>query len=202
MTTRGGLKALGRGLASILVMPALASYWLRSYILGADRALEGSTQALALWPGLPGQYLRRAFLACVLEYCAPSATIEFGTIFSQVGARIAENAYIGPHCHIGLAHIERGALIAASVHIPSGAHTHGISEVAAPIREQERQRIPVRIGEGSWVGSAAVVMADVGRDTVVGAGAVVTKNLPDNVVAGGVPARVIRQRFDQAPRPV
>ena len=54
--------------------------------------------------------------------------------------------------------------------------------------------MPVRIGAGRGSGSAAVVMADVGRDTVVGAGAVVTKPLPDAVVAAGVPASVLRSR--------
>jgi acetyltransferase-like isoleucine patch superfamily enzyme len=44
------------------------------------------------------------------------------------------------------------------------------------------------------VGSAAVVLADVGAGTVVGAGSVVTKPLPPMVVAAGVPARVIRPR--------
>ena len=52
----------------------------------------------------------------------------------------------------------------------------------------------MRIGEGTWVGSAAVVMADVGRHCVIGAGAVVTRPLPDYSVAVGVPARVIRSR--------
>ena len=58
----------------------------------------------------------------------------------------------------------------------------------------------VRIGRGSWIGSAAVVMADVGRDAVVAAGAVVTRPLPDATIAGGVPARVLRHRdsrFDE-----
>ena len=40
-------------------------------------------------------------------------------------------------------------------------------------------------------------MADVGRDTIVGAGAVVTRPLPDRVIAGGVPARVVRQREER-----
>lgn len=52
----------------------------------------------------------------------------------------------------------------------------------------------MRFGTRAWVGSAAVVMADVDRDTVVCAGAVVTKPLPDAVVAAGVPARVLRSR--------
>ena len=180
------LKASARGLATVCVAPALASYFVRSLVLGRDRALEGSSQALSLVPGLLGQYLRRAFLSRVIARCAPSAVIEFGTIFSAAGTRIDENVYLGPRCHIGLAHFER--------HVPSGRLTHGIGDGSAPIRDQEGRRTLVRIGEGSWIGSAAVVMAEVGRHTVVGAGAVVTKPLPDRVVAGGVPARVLRSR--------
>ena len=52
----------------------------------------------------------------------------------------------------------------------------------------------MRIGAGSWIGSGAIVMADVGANAVVGAGAVVTKPVPDAVVAAGVPATVIRTR--------
>lgn len=56
----------------------------------------------------------------------------------------------------------------------------------------------VRIGSGTWIGAGAIVMADVGRDSIVGAGAVVTKPVPDRVLAAGVPAQVIRSR-DAAP---
>ena len=52
----------------------------------------------------------------------------------------------------------------------------------------------VRIGEGTWVGSAAIVLADVGKHCVIGAGAVVTHALPDFVVAAGVPARIVKSR--------
>jgi len=183
-------------LASVAVLPQLASFWTRSAFLGKDRALEGSTQALALIPGVMGQYLRRAFLARVLSRCAASATVEFGTIFSQTATRIDENVYIGPRCHIGWAHLEQHVLLAAGVHVPSGARTHGMESVATPIAEQPQNRAPVRIGAGTWVGSGAVVMADVGRNTVIGAGAVVTRPIPDGVVAAGVPARVLKQRSD------
>ena len=57
------LKATARGLALVCVLPALLSYAIRRAVLGRDRALEGSTQALSLVPGILGQYLRRAFLA-------------------------------------------------------------------------------------------------------------------------------------------
>ena len=193
---REALKTIARGAALAAVSPALLSFALRARVLGRDRALEGSTQALAFLPGILGQYLRRAFLAQTLAYCADTAAIEFGTIFSHAGTRIGAHAYLGPRCHIGFADIGADALLAAGVHVPSGGATHGVSDPDTPIREQPGQRIMVRIGEGAWIGSAAVVMADVGRRTVVGAGAVVTKPLPDDVIAAGVPARVIRSRRD------
>lgn len=188
------IKSAARGLALFLVLPAVASYSIRAALMGPDRALEGSTQAMGWLPGLLGQYIRRAFLGQVLAGCEPSAVVEFGTIFSQAGARIGANAYIGPRCHLGLVHIERDVLIAAGVHVPSGRTTHSFDDLETPIREQERARHAVRIGKGSWIGCAAVVMADVGCETVVGAGAVVTKPLPDRVVAAGVPARILRAR--------
>ena len=191
---RDMLKAAARGLALVAVLPALMSYAVRSWILGPDRALEGSSQALSLIPGLPGQYLRRAFLARTLAGCAPSAVVAFGTIFSKAGARLEENVYIGPGCFLGLVHVERDVLIGSGVHITSGRHTHGTADASAPIRDQEGRRTLVRIGAGAWLGSAAVVMADVGANSIVGAGAVVIEPVPDNVVAAGVPARVIRQR--------
>jgi len=188
------VKALARGAATIVVAPALASYWLRSLVLGRDRALEGSTQALAWVPGILGQYIRRAFLAQVLAGCHPTVVIEFGTIFAQAGARLDENAYVGPRCHLGLVHLERDVLLAAGVHIPSGARSHGTDDVRIPIRDQRGSPTLVRIGSGSWVGAAAVVMADVGCDAIVGAGAVVTRRVPDRVVAAGVPARIVKHR--------
>jgi acetyltransferase-like isoleucine patch superfamily enzyme len=180
--------------ATISVAPSLLSYAIKSAMFGRDRALHGSSQALSLVPGIAGQYLRRAFYCRVLDECHASVTIEFGTLFSQAGARLGEQVYVGPHCHLGLVHLERDVLIAAGVHVPSGPETHGISSLDLPIREQPGNLRMVRIGAGSWIGSGAVVMADVGRDSVVAAGAVVTEALPDRIIAAGVPARVVRQR--------
>jgi virginiamycin A acetyltransferase len=195
---KSAVKSLARALALLAVLPALGSFHVRAALMGRDRALEGSTQWLGLIPGVLGEYLRRAFLAQTLAECAPTATIGFGVLFSRAGARIGEHVYIGPRCHIGLAQIGRDVLLAAGVHVPSGARTHGTGDAGKSIRDQETTYSAVRIGEGTWVGSAAVVMADVGPHAVIGAGAVVTKPLPGWVVAAGVPAKVVRVR-DGAP---
>jgi virginiamycin A acetyltransferase len=192
--SREVVKATARFTALVAVSPFLLWYWLWSLLVGPDRALEGSGEALSMLPGLAGRYLRRAFLSWTLAECHWTAVIGFGVLFSKAGARVGPNVYIGPRCHIGLAHIERDALLAAGVHVTSGARTHGMDDLSRPIREQPGAATPVRIGAGAWVGSAAVVMADVGQETVVGAGAVVTRPLPDGVVAAGVPARILRNR--------
>lgn len=199
MSAREGLKAVARAGAAIAVIPALCSFYLRGLLLGRDRALHGSTEALSLVPGLLGQYLRRAFLARTIARCAPSAVIEFGTLFSSIHAHLDERVYIGPHCHIGFAHLERDVLVGPGVHIPSGPLTHGISDLHTPIRDQPGRRHVVRIGAGAWLGSAAVVLADIGPHTIVAAGAVVTHPIPEYVIAGGVPARVLRSRRESVP---
>ena len=188
------LKLLAHSAAWLAVTPSVWSFEVRSIVFGRDRALEGSTQAWALVPGVLGQYLRRAFLSRTLQFCARTATIGFGTLFSSASASIGERAYVGPRCHLGWAVIEDDALLAAGVHVPSGARTHGIDDLSIPIGQQPTVKTAVRIGRGSWIGSAAIVMADVGADAVVAAGAVVTRPVPDATIAGGVPARVLRHR--------
>jgi acetyltransferase-like isoleucine patch superfamily enzyme len=194
VSARTTLKRVAYFCAVLAVLPALASYHLRTLVVGRDRALEGSSQAFSLVPGIVGQYLRRAFLGRVLAQCDWTVTVEFGTQFSTAGARLESDVYIGPGCHIGLAHLQRGVLIGAGVHIPSGGHIHGTEDPCRPIREQEGHRTMVTIGSGSWVGSRSVIMADVGRNTVIGAGSVVTRAVPDAVIAAGVPVRVLRSR--------
>jgi len=198
---RDWIKAALRALASVAILPQLVSFKVRAELMGENRALVGSSQLLSLVPGLPGQYLRRAFLARVLRGgCSPSAAIEFGTLFSQVGARIDDHVYIGPRCHLGHVHLERDVLLAAGVHVPSGPYTHG-TDLSEPIQDQPGALRVVRIGAGSWIGSNAVVLADVGRNTIVGAGAVVTHPLPDRVIAAGVPARVVKRRDEPTSMP-
>jgi len=194
VTLRELAKSAARGAAHVAVFPVVVSFALRSVLLGPDRALQPTSQWMSLIPGLSGQYLRRAFLSRALAECDSSAVIEFGTTFCRAGTRIGPDVYIGVRCHLGLVHLERDVLVASGVHIPSGGGTHGIDDLTRPIREQSRNERMVRVGAGAWIGERAVIMADVGPDAVVGAGAVVTRPVPAWAVSAGVPARVLRRR--------
>lgn len=194
---RDTLKAAARGASLLAVSPVLAWYVVLARGGREDRVLEGCSQLLALIPGLPGQYMRRAFFARTLAYCGPTSVISFGVIFSAAATRVEDGAYIGPFCTIGLAHIEADTLIAAGAQVPSGPRTHGVG-TGASVRDQPGEPRMVRIGPSAWIGNNAVVMADVGRDSIIGAGAIVTKPIPAGMVAAGVPARIIRTRTREA----
>src|SRR4029453_15552319 len=163
---RESAKAVARAIATIAVAPALVSFFIRRAVVGPDQAIEGSTQGLSLIPGRPGDYLRGAFLRHALGSFDPTAVVQFGTIFSQADARIDARVYVGPHCHLGLVHIEADVLLASGVHIPSGGATHALDDLDRPIRDHPGQRTRVRVGQGAWIGSNAVVLADVGAHSV------------------------------------
>jgi acetyltransferase-like isoleucine patch superfamily enzyme len=73
---------------------------------------------------------------------------------------------------------------------------HGVVEVERPIRLQGIYKRDVRVGHNCWVGYGACVLrgCTVGDNSILGTYAVVTKDLPANSVAAGVPAKVIRKR--------
>ena len=73
---------------------------------------------------------------------------------------------------------------------------HCTAEVERPIRQQGIYKRDVQVGDNVWIGYAACVLRGVtiGENSVLGANAVATRDIPANVVAGGVPARVLRER--------
>jgi galactoside O-acetyltransferase len=76
------------------------------------------------------------------------------------------------------------------------ASNHCIDRVDVPIWQQGQTGGKIEIGDDVWIGANVVVVPGVriGSHAVIGAGAVVTKDVPDYAIAGGVPARVLRYR--------
>lgn len=62
-------------------------------------------------------------------------------------------------------------------------------------RNQIEIDLPIKIGNDVWIGGNVVILAGVtiGNNVVIGAGSVVTKDIPDNVVAVGNPCRIIKK---------
>jgi virginiamycin A acetyltransferase len=191
---KGFLKAAADGLAVLVVLPAALLCRLACWALGTDKAFPGWSQAFALFPGLSGAYLRRAFYRLVLPRCEPGCFLSFGTVFSHPTAEIGRNVYVGVYGCLGDVTLEQDVLLGSHVSVINGGGQHGIDRLDLPIREQPGTFPRVTIGRDSWIGDRSIVLADVGRHCVVGAGSVVSKPIPDYAIAVGNPARVIRFR--------
>jgi acetyltransferase-like isoleucine patch superfamily enzyme len=182
------------GLAVVLVLPCWLLYLLGGLALGRRRAFPGWSQAMSLLPGLLGIYLRRAFYRLVLRRCGQDTCLGFGVIFAHPGAEVGRTVYVGPYCCLGEVTLEDDVLLGSHVSVTNGSAQHGTGRLDIPVREQPGVWPRVTIGRDTWVGDRAVVMADVGRHCVVGAGSVVTRPVPDYAIAVGVPAKVVRYR--------
>jgi virginiamycin A acetyltransferase len=182
------LKQAARAICLVLAFPA-------AVISGFGRFRAGFVlcgQAAATMPGLPGDYLRAAFYWLTLRQFGAGSRVSFGTFFSTSDLLIGERVYIGAYCVIGRARIGRNTQIASHVQILSGSRQHARDEQGEILGGEVGQFSATAIGANVWIGAAAVIMADVGERTTVGAGSIVTRELPAGVVAVGNPARVIR----------
>jgi acetyltransferase-like isoleucine patch superfamily enzyme len=150
-------------------------------------------QTLALLPGIVGSYLRCAFYRLTLRECSKDVTIWFGTYFSHPEARVGWNVSVGSYCVIGRAAIGEGTQISSHVQITSGRHEHYRDSQG---RFTEGLAEQVVIGPYCWIGASATIMASVGARTTIGAGAVVVKEIPSDVVAVGNPARIVKSGRD------
>jgi acetyltransferase-like isoleucine patch superfamily enzyme len=113
---------------------------------------------------------------------------------------IGDGTYIGHFCHIyASAHIEIGSkvLIADKVYLSDNRHSYKDAQLAV-IDQPVKQLKPVIIGDGAWLGeNVCIIGARVGKKSVVGANAVVTKDIPDYTIAVGAPAYIIKRfNFD------
>lgn len=144
----------------------------------------------------------------------PGETEKRTAMLKEMFAEIGEGCYIEPpmYANFGGRHVHFGNRIYANYHLTLVDDTHiyvgdetmfgpnvTIATAGHPIDPQLRAKgmqfnMPVRIGRNCWLGAGVIVMPGVtiGDNTVIGAGSIVTKDIPANVVAVGNPCRVLR----------
>lgn len=113
------------------------------------------------------------------------------------GVWIGDGTYIGPRCVLGAGggiRIGRRVLFGAGVQVL--AEDHEFQDPDQPITAQGVRRRGITIEDDAWIGNSAIVLdgVTIGKGAVVGAGSVVTRDVPAGAIAAGNPARVIRTR--------
>jgi virginiamycin A acetyltransferase len=191
---RSTLKTCANFAALLCVLPAYVLYRLGAAVLGPEQAFPGWSQWFALMPGLTGITLRRAFYRLVLPQCDADCCISFGTTLSHPTARIGRSVYIGLYCSIGDVTLEDDVLVSSGVSIFNGGKQHGTARLDIPVREQPGTYQHVTIGRDTWLGDRSIVMANVGRQCIVGAASLVTKPVPDFAIVVGSPAKIVGSR--------
>lgn len=164
--------------------------------------------------GLPEE--RRAGKELVYDYnlTRPAQETERAALLKQLFGSVGENCWIEPpirmaygsHTHIGnnfygnfnfvvvddaTVTIGDNVMVAPNVTISTAGHP-----IDPEIRITGQQfSLPVTIEDNVWLGTGVIINPGVtiGRNSVIGAGSVVTKSVPANVVAAGVPCRVLRE---------
>lgn len=192
----GAIKRAVNAAFTVLALPCVAWYHLWASVAPsrADVTMQGVSQLLGLVPGVIGGFVRRAFYRRTLRRCGAEVSIGFGTIIATPDVEIGEGVYIGPFCNIGHASIGDDTLLGSNVTLLGGTRQHGIARLDIPMRHQPGEYRRISVGRDVWIGNGAIVADDVGEQSVVGAGAVVTKPLAPRSVAVGNPARVIAER--------
>ena len=170
---------------------------------------------------LPGdEEIMREQLRCLdklydFNATRPTELDKRGALLHEMFAEAGEGCYIEPplHSNWGGKHVHFGKGVYANfnltlvddTHIYVGDHTMlGPNVILAtaghPILPELREKgyqynAPIRIGKNCWLGAGVTVLpgVSIGDNTVVGAGSVVTHDLPANVVAVGTPCRVMRE---------
>lgn len=153
------------------------------------------SETLSLAPLSLGWKLRRSVYRRVLPEMGKSAVIHFGTVIEDSRTRIGEDVWISAGCYLDYCHIGASVLIGPRAVLLSGGHHHFFERIDLPIKHQGNpEKRPLEIGEGAWIGANTTIMANVGRHAIVGAGAVVTRDVAPYTIVAGNPARVLRNR--------
>ncbi|WP_017813091.1 maltose acetyltransferase domain-containing protein [Paenibacillus shenyangensis] len=151
----------------------------RLYNQTTEQEVEDRTRLLKELLGSTGEHISME----------PNIRVDYG-----YNIHVGENFYANFDCtmlDVCEVRIGNNCSLAPGVHIYTAAHPiHPLERIAGPEYGK-----PVTIGDNVWIGGRAIINPGItiGNNAVIASGAVVTKNVPDNMIVGGNPARIIRE---------
>lgn len=147
--------------------------------------------------GLPSRRLRAKLARIMLDECGTDVNVEHGAWFgSGKGIRLGDRSDIGMDAlMIGPAHIGHDVMMGPRCILLASSHETGRTDVPMNTQGFQRDR-PIVIEDDVWIGAGSIILPGrrIGQGSIVGAGSVVTKDVPAWSIAAGNPARVVRRR--------
>ncbi len=150
-----------------------------------------------------GQKIRANLCNNIFKKCGLNINIERNAYFGlgntiEIGnnSGIGKNAYISNIGGGGKVIIGNDVMMAPDVIILTKSHAY--NNIKIPMNQQKSYSSTVIIEDDVWIGIRSIILSGVkiGKGSIIGAGAVVTKDVPQYSIVGGIPAKIINSRLD------
>lgn len=184
-------------IAFLLLIPLL--FWSKLPLTEYDR-FTAPSQLLAFIPGTIGVLFRRVWYKYTLKACGKNFTVDWLAVIRTSQAEVGDYCTLGVGNWVAWVKIGNNVMTGNNVTILSGNEQHNFERLDIPMRLQEGKKRQLNIANDVWIGSGAVIMADISSGTVIGAGSVVTRTYDPDMVIAGVPAKPLRHRKDKFER--
>ena len=141
--------------------------------------------------------LRSHFVSNYLKKCGRNLRVKKGAEISP-NAEVGSDSELGTRCMIQ-SHCFIGSNVIMGPDVKIYSRNHIYENLDQPIQLQGKRQYSTKIGNEVWIGANVIILAgtNVGNHAIVGAGSIVTKDIPKNAIVGGNPAKIIKFRNEE-----
>jgi maltose O-acetyltransferase len=144
--------------------------------------------------GKPVHWIKRGLLRIALKKCGNGLNVGFACAVSP-HVEIGDYSSFGNRCVIQ-GGVKIGSYVLMGPDVKIYTRNHNMQDISIPMRSQGDSLLPVTIGDDVWMACNVVILPGVkiGSHAVIGAGAIVVKDVPEYAVVVGNPARIVKFR--------
>ena len=138
--------------------------------------------------------MRSIAVSFYLEKCGAKIRVKSGAEIA-LNAIVGNNSELGSNCIIQ-SNVIIGDNVIMGPDVKIYSRNHKFDRLDVPIQKQGKEKLVTEIGNDVWLGANVIITAGnkIGNHTIIAAGSVVTKNVPDYAIVGGVPAKILKYR--------